>query len=333
MNRMMILMLSFLSLSNCLTTDGNESAARPPVDSPTPAPSAIMPDPAMQALLHEVVAAKRPGDRLRAAGSMYDFVEDHRKDLEGEALVLQVLYHAAMAPSPDEDRILSMMELLQFSTLMSLSVNTTGIVRAVAPHVRSNDDRVKTAAMLILFHTRAFVPTTEHGQHPDFPDLRYYFTHAPADVRSDPPGELFQQMYRTHPLAAFVTLLRAQNGGIRDEQTLEFAEGAHQLAHHWRKMPEPERKRLLTQFAQDRRAWVRAYVPYTMNSIMELHDKALLAKMSNDPNWVVRECAGRVISQMEEETEHKAARAEKKRSRETEDTKSRESHPAATGTR
>ncbi|MGI6494612.1 MAG: hypothetical protein ACOX5G_00700 [Kiritimatiellia bacterium] len=241
-------------------------------------PAEVIPlAPDIQQEIVRVVTALSAGDMPEEA--VWKIVRDFKgfKNKPPEELLLQVL---AVYGGKDEYRTNPQAEKakrLLFSSLLQ-EMTPSNIVLAVAPkYEQASDPKLEYSLRQALG-----MATLRGGRvdvmNPNFDAFSAYI----AQRKEQPPGKLVGFMYGHNPQAAVLSMARVYGDKAVETELAEQLKG--------------DPKAMLQSLATRPEWWVRLYVVEMLKKNPQLHDKAVLKKLEQDADPLVREQADKVLS-------------------------------------
>lgn len=293
--------------------------------------AALQPDPAMQQVLDGVGRHGTAAQLLTAIAALIAYVEDERKDMEGDEFARQALYYFANAPH--RSRFHAMRELIQQPLLRTIGVTEGSFIRAAIPHLETEDQRMRAAAQLMMAYAGAYKPTYRYLADPIFDELGPNL--GGLDGVAELPSRVYEEMFDEHPYAAARQLLLVESshvvyqedarnleepnkvvtpqnrfrpaarakldevGRLRDH-LYEHSEYVRRLRNYYKPEElEAEAREHLAAMTGDKRWYVRLYVAQMMKRHPEVRDANVIQRMRDDSSALVRKCAAEAQRLME----------------------------------
>jgi hypothetical protein len=244
-----------------------------------------------EAVQSDLAALAAPGDAAQRANAFERLQK--MADQQPAHLVRQFVWYQSRARGERASHIAG-------AVIAELNLPKATVVAATLPLLESNDPLLVEQAGNVLggYENRSA------GRPPDFSTYRERIARARRNAAALPRG-LVAYMYRSHPGAGLLTMMRAM--GVREPSALkEILWGEHQVAEvlwKWRYgflergQVDPAAQTELKRLSRHTAWWVRLYVVAIMEQHAALRDAAVLERLRNDTDPQVAGIAARTLGE------------------------------------
>lgn len=250
------------------------------------APSALTPDPLIQALIRDLLRAARSNSEEDFLQHLQVLREESGK--ESSRLVSQLIYYSIEAEGRSED----MLEVMFAGVIIEqLEIRDSQLAWAAIPYLGTEDPRIEKVV-------RNWLGGTEGRSAGRAPDYSHYRAFIEFKVRNGeaPPRGLVHYMYESDPGMAVLSVMRASM--LRNRSEVKPILWAQHLVDDvlwkWqhgfleRGKVEPEAVEALRELAEHPRWWARLYVAEIMGQHPGFRTDDLIEALLVDPDESVR---------------------------------------------
>ena len=236
--------------------------------------------PDVQQEITRVVTVLSAGDMSEEA--VQEVVKEFKsfKNKPPQELLLQVL---AVYGGKEEYRSnprVEMAKRLLFSNLLQ-GMTPSDVVAAVAPKYEQTSDPKLEYGLRQALGMATLRGGRVDSVDPDFGVFSIYI----GQNKDQPPRKLIEFMYGHNPQVAVLSMARIYGDKTTESQLADLFKG--------------DPKRVVQSFADRPEWWVRLYVPAVMKKNSKFRDEALLKKLEQDDNPLVREKVSKLKDQLQ----------------------------------